>query len=667
MDFFNYVVNNYLIIDKSTYLTIVIGQITIYGILLTFYQFIVSFQGTGDNSGQKYLGINLIEYYVNMEVRFFKRIISTQLFKWLFILEILYKPIISVYGKKISNNVITICNFFWYAYVVFSFAVFGILFLKCAKCVWSLKFATDIQENENITNHINSDFMRRTFRQRLRKTKIEMLIDDMESLGWYIKQEDDSRFYGRYKRLIMDISDVYQKTKEEEITCLLTKNKEVKNQVAWIANMENECYLLSNFIKEKYIQLDPSMEKYIQNLHLKLLKLNLMRASFEGKKNIYIDILKKDKNSVDCREWGELTEAIFEKCTLENKKNMIENLYCEYLNKSSWIQLYCEKILEWLLKKEIRDVFADKRQQKELVYVFEGVLYDDKFNEVYARELSECLISYNEKKVEELIKLVNKKNCTYILVYMIIYYSVYKFRGGWKYINIGMLREIVKNGTRLEREPEEINGFISNTWINHRYSEDMYMTLVENIDKEITEDWLERIYQQKSIDAFYITIIKLCVYDQEYYWFDQKGKIEPKILFINELAKHEEVLTVKNVQEMVAQMQYNDFRKLENWPENLHITLRSLLLTNMQISDALLDDKKNYLYYISIGQYLLVKYVGEFDVSEVKKEIIRKAYVASNISIQEYVEYLDRECYICGIELCYVKKEKMKSFLMEVV
>ena len=40
MDFFNYVVNNYLIIDKSTYLTIVIGQITIYGILLTFYQFL---------------------------------------------------------------------------------------------------------------------------------------------------------------------------------------------------------------------------------------------------------------------------------------------------------------------------------------------------------------------------------------------------------------------------------------------------------------------------------------------------------------------------------------------------------------------------------------------------------------------------------------------------
>lgn len=663
-EFLNYVVNNHLIIDKSTYLTIVIGQITVYGILLTFYQFIVSVQGTGDNSGQKYLGINLIEYYTNMEVRFFKRIISTQLFKWLFILEILYKPVIVVYGRKISDDVITICNFFWYVYVVFSFGVFGILFLKCAKCVWSLKFATDI--NKNIANQINRDFMRKIFRKR----KTEMFTNNMEYLGWIIKKEDEPSFYESYKRLIIDIFNVYQKRKEEEITCLLTKNQKVKNQIAWIANMENECYLLSNFIKEKYIQLDPYMEMYLQNLHLKLLKLNLKRAEVGGKKNINVDSYKSDDSLVDCREWRKLTEAIFEKSILENKKNMIENLYCEYMDKSSEIQSYCEKILSKLLKREIRDVFEDKRQQKEFVYVFESVLCDNdnELNKFYAEELCECLILYNEKKVEELIKLVNKKNCSYILAYMIIYYSVYKFRGGWKYINIGVLREMVKNGTRLERELAGINSFISKSCINRRrYSEEMYVTLVENLDKEITGKWLEQIYQQKNIDAFYITIIKLCVYGQEYYCFDREGKIEPKILFINELAKHKEVLTSQNVREMVSQMQYNDFRKLDNWPEKLHITLRSLLLTNMQISDVLLDDKKNYLYYISIGQYLLVKYVGEIDVSKAKKDIIRKAYVASNISIQEYIEYLERESYICGIELCYVKKEKMKKFLMEVV
>lgn len=46
----DYAYNNQLIIDKGSYLAIVIGQITIYAILLTFYQFIVSFQGTNGRS-----------------------------------------------------------------------------------------------------------------------------------------------------------------------------------------------------------------------------------------------------------------------------------------------------------------------------------------------------------------------------------------------------------------------------------------------------------------------------------------------------------------------------------------------------------------------------------------------------------------------------------------
>lgn len=40
----DYIFNNNLNIDKTTFLTIIIGQITIYGILLTFFQFVVSYQ-----------------------------------------------------------------------------------------------------------------------------------------------------------------------------------------------------------------------------------------------------------------------------------------------------------------------------------------------------------------------------------------------------------------------------------------------------------------------------------------------------------------------------------------------------------------------------------------------------------------------------------------------
>lgn len=346
---------------------------------------------------------------------------------------------------------------------------------------------------------------------------------------------------------------------------------------------------------------------------------------------------------------------------------MIETLYSGYHSDNRLFKKYCEKNLFCIMRKSIWEVFEDKRQEKDFVYVFEYVLRDDEFNDFYTSELCDNLISYNEKNVSELIKLINKGNCTYIFVYLVIYYSIYRFRFEWKNINITMLKELIDNGNSLESEFERINSIISNSCINHRYSMDMYIALADNLGKEITGKWLEEIYQQKNIDAFYVTIINLCVYGQTYCSFYQEGGIEAKISFINELAKHKEVLVFDNVKKMILQMQYNDFRRLGYLPEKLHITLRSLLLMNVGISDELLADKIQYLHYESVGQYLLVKHAGENSIGEVKNDLIRKAYVASNMSIQEYVERLYSECCICGVELSYVKKEKMQSYLMEVI
>lgn len=455
--------------------------------------------------------------------------------------------------------------------------------------------------------------------------------------------------------------------KEKEISLLLTKNKKVKNQIAWIYNMNSECCLLSEFMKGKYIQVDYSLEKYIQDLHLSLLNLNLKRGGADGYEKIAIDIFDSNEDSIDCREWKELTEDIFEKCVLRGKKRIIETLYGGYHSDNQLFKKYCKKTLLCIMRKSIWEVFEAKIQQKDFVYVFEYVLCDDEFNDFYANEVCDNLISYNEISVVELIKLLNKENCTYIFAYVVIYYSIYKFRFEWENINITMLKELIRNGKSLKSEFERINRIISKSRINHRYSEDMYIALVENLHKEITGKWLEEAYQQKSIDAFYITIIKLCVFEQTYCSFYQEGGIEAKIFFINELSKHKEVLAFDNVKKMFWQMQYNDFCELGYWPERLHITLRSLLLMNMSISDEQLDDKIQYLHHTSVGQYLLIKHVGENSISEVKRDLIRKAYVASNMSIQEYVEHLCSECCICGVELSYVIKEKMKSYLMEVI
>lgn len=50
-----------------------------------------------------------------------------------------------------------------------------------------------------------------------------------------------------------------------------------------------------------------------------------------------------------------------------------------------------------------------------------------------------------------------------------------------------------------------------------------------------------------------------------------------------------------------------------------------------------------------------------------KRGLIREAYVASDLSIQEYVECLYDESCICDMPLSYVRKEKMKKYLLELI
>jgi len=71
----DYIINNQLYIDKATYIAIVGSQIAIYGILMTFYQFVASFQGNSD-SVTKYLGFNLTEYFIKKKVLTFNLIVS---------------------------------------------------------------------------------------------------------------------------------------------------------------------------------------------------------------------------------------------------------------------------------------------------------------------------------------------------------------------------------------------------------------------------------------------------------------------------------------------------------------------------------------------------------------------------------------------------------------
>ena len=75
-----------------------------------------------------------------------------------------------------------------------------------------------------------------------------------------------------------------------------------------------------------------------------------------------------------------------------------------------------------------------------------------------------------------------------------------------------------------------------------------------------------------------------------------------------------------------------------------------------------------YFYGDDIGAYLLVKIHELSDKARKQKqikEIIKNAFIASSMDIDEYINMIEEECYKCRREINYVQKEKMKEYLMK--
>lgn len=212
LQFINYIFDNHLIIDKSTFFTLVIGQITIYGILLTFYQFVVSYH-ENKNVADRYLGVNITEYFVKMKVSIFDKIVSKKYFIAIFLLEIIYIPFITIYKNMIPLKVISIMNFIWFAIVIVYFAIFIMLFSQCTKTLMMLKMSSDAKTNDYIVRKINKNFLKKSIGKRRKYNKVELLQQDFMCLHNQIQIDNNNQLQERYNELICFIFDEYNRKK----------------------------------------------------------------------------------------------------------------------------------------------------------------------------------------------------------------------------------------------------------------------------------------------------------------------------------------------------------------------------------------------------------------------------------------------------------------------
>ena len=239
----DYMLNNDLNIDKATFFTVIIGQITIYGILLTFYQFVASYQG-GEKSVTRYLGINITEYFVKKKIKIFNSIISKKMFGILLIFEILYKPFITIYGETIGTSTTSIINFIWFLFAIGYFILFVMLFIQCTKSILMIKMSSDVKRNGYIISEINKEFLKKTMKERISKNAIDLLGRDFVNLHDAIQEDENTELQGRYNQLIHLIFTDYIGRKQYEIYNIEKRGTISKNQVQWIDNSNCEVCLL---------------------------------------------------------------------------------------------------------------------------------------------------------------------------------------------------------------------------------------------------------------------------------------------------------------------------------------------------------------------------------------------------------------------------------------
>lgn len=289
-------------------------------------------------------------------------------------------------------------------------------------------------------------------------------------------------------------------------------------------------------------------------------------------------------------------------------------------------------------------------------------MYNKELNEIYANDLCDLLTSHNSFICVEMLKLLKAENNNFVFAYLILYYSIYRFRFDWIYINIPVLKGLYEKSKNFKEVAVDTIEKLKKKSTMHRLTEKMLNSLIEGLQEKVTGKLFGKIYSDDVVDAFYMAIVRLCVLQYRYELYVQYIDIEQKIFFINEVSKHKELLGEKNVIDMIIRMQY-DFSELISFPLKLNISLRSLLLTNIDVK--LLQDRNIMMFSNEIGQYMLVIIDSIDKKNDAIKRIIKKAYVSKNMSIDDYIDYLEQECEICGKQLYYAQKQKMKKYLIE--
>ena len=671
----DYVFHNGLIIDKSMYMAVITGQITIYGILLAIYQFIPSVKGK-EKGEYRYLGVDIVRYYLMNRMRVVQKFISEKFFLLLFLLEILYKPIITIYGHLLDYTVVCCMNFIWYFFAVTYVVLFVFLLFQYAQRLLTITVCFDENRNYFIYDQINENFLKRTMNRRGSENNIDLLIDALNVLTNCIREDDDQKFRSHYNELFEKILEEYSYKKRKIYSHMTDGHNKWKKcpRNDWKLNARKEVELLYHIIDGRYFKVDEENVYTIYGFCTALFKLNLKYAKEDDYDQLDYDdnmfgFSKNKLKSFHAGNWRKLIIRIYQEALVEQKKKLISSLYNDMEQSPDLYRIFCVDCIKAILKEEINNIYLEKTRKEDFVGIFTQTLKEKKFNDFFADIMREPIRAGDLVDSNELINLLNPQNCMYLFAYTVLYYSIYKFRLKWEYINVGLLQHLWEKHGDVEGDASEVIDKLRNSEFGHRFKDEMYLCLMRYISQPLESGFWNKVYTDNILNVFYIWVIKTCitnVLEYTYITYKETDCHEIIIEIVNELSKHDELLELKNMNRLIQEMRCFVFQKMDSFPYGLNISLKNLLLTDLNVQ-LCYDYMQRESYADGMGEYLLVKVhelSNDMKQDALIKDKISEAFIASKKSIDEYISVIEKNCQLCSYEI--IQKEKMKEYLSKI-
>ena len=71
------------------------------------------------------------------------------------VLEVLYKPFITIFYRILPIKLISFMNFIWFVFAIVYFLIFIVIFFQCAKCILGINMISDKEVIKLLINDIN--------------------------------------------------------------------------------------------------------------------------------------------------------------------------------------------------------------------------------------------------------------------------------------------------------------------------------------------------------------------------------------------------------------------------------------------------------------------------------------------------------------------------------